>query len=94
MSIETTYSDLRSHLSEYMDRVVDDCETIVVRRRNGKNVALIAEHELSSMLETAHLMSSPANAERLLTAMREVRAGRGKQTSSKQLRQDIGIEQP
>ena len=93
MAIETTYSDLRGHLSEYMDRVVDDCEILVIRRRNGKNVALIGEQELSSMRETAHLLSSPANAERLLTAVREVRAGRARRMSMKQLRQEIGLEQ-
>jgi antitoxin YefM len=92
--IETTYSNLRGNLSEYLDRIVDDNEIVVVRRRNGKNVALIAEHELTSMLETAHLLSSPVNADRLVNALRDVRSGRGKRMSIDELRKEFDLGQP
>ena len=51
MPIETSYSDFRSHLAEYIDRVVDDRDTLVIRRRNGKDVALIPASELESWKE-------------------------------------------
>ena len=79
MSVETTYTDMRQHLAEYMDRAVQDREVIIIhrtRRTAGQqapsptpDVAMIAAVELSSLMETAHLMRSPANAMRLLTAL-------------------------
>ena len=52
-----------------MDRAVQDREVVMVRRRKGGDVALVAADELAGLLETAHLLRSPANAERLLTAL-------------------------
>ncbi len=52
-----------------MDRAVQDREVVMVRRRKGGDVALVAADELEGLLETAHLLRSPANAERLLRAL-------------------------
>ena len=65
MDIETTYSQAREQLKALMDRAVDDREVIVVHRRSGDAVAMIAADELESLLETAHLLRSSRNAERL-----------------------------
>lgn len=56
-----------------MDRAVQDREVVMVRRRKGGDVALVAADELAGLLETAHLLRSPANAERLLTALSRAR---------------------
>jgi len=74
MTIETTYSQARGQLKSLMDRAIDDREVILVRRRAGGDVALIAADELASLVETAHLLRSPRNAERLLTALARARA--------------------
>ena len=76
MAIETTYTSLRANLARVLDQVVDQQETVVVRRRGARDVALIPAGELAGLIETAHLLRSPRNARRLLTALR--RAGRGK----------------
>jgi antitoxin YefM len=52
-----------------MDRVVEDREVVMVRRRQGGDVALVAADELEGLLETAHLLRSPRNAARLLSAL-------------------------
>lgn len=69
MTVETTYSRARAQLKALMDRAVNDREVIVVRRRTGGDVALIAADELESLIETAHLLRSEKNAERLLAAL-------------------------
>lgn len=74
MTIETTYSQAREQLKSLMDRAIDDREVIVVRRRSGGDVAMIAADELESLVETAHLLRSARNAERLLTALARARA--------------------
>lgn len=75
MSIETTYSQAREQLKTLMDRAVEDREVIVVRRRSGGDVAMIAADELESLMETAHLLRSAKNAERLLAALGRARSG-------------------
>jgi antitoxin YefM len=67
--MEATYSQARQSLKALMDRAVADREVVMVRRRQGGDVALIAADELAGLLETAHLLRSPRNAARLLAAL-------------------------
>jgi len=73
MAIETTYTAARDQLKSLMDRVVQDREVVMVRRRQGGDVALVAAEELEGLLETAHLLRSPRNAARLLSALERAR---------------------
>ena len=72
--MEVTYSQARQSLKSLLDRAVQDRDIVMVRRRQGGDVALIAAEELESLLETAHLLRSPRNAERLLEALRRSQA--------------------
>ena len=92
MSVETTYTQARARLASLFERVTRDRETVIIRRRNAEPVALIAADELESLTETAHLLRSPANAERLLTALARARAGEGQPRSLEELRRDLGLE--
>ena len=92
MTIETTYSQAREQLKSLMDRAVDDREIVVVRRRSGDAVAMIAADELEGLLETAHLLRSSKNAERLLTALGRARTTRLKPTSFAKLKKDAGLD--
>lgn len=74
MTIDTTYSHARENLKALMDQAVDDREVVIVRRRHGGDVAIVAADELAGLLETAHLLRSPRNAQRLLTALTRVQA--------------------
>lgn len=91
MTIETTYSQAREQLKSLMDRAVDDREIVVVRRRSGDAVAMIAADELEGLLETAHLLRSSKNAERLLTALGRARSTRLKPTPLAKLKKDAGL---
>jgi antitoxin YefM len=92
MPIETTYTALRENLASYLDRVVNDREVVVVKRRGARDVAFIAADELAGMAETAHLLRSPANARRLIESLRELDRGRGKKMTVEDLRRSIGLE--
>jgi antitoxin YefM len=92
MTIETTYSQAREHLKTLMDRAVDDREVVVVRRRSGGAVAMIAADELQSLMETAHLLRSPKNAERLLAALARARAGDVPPMMVESLAESLGLE--
>jgi antitoxin YefM len=76
MTTETTYTTLRANLAAVLDQVVDQRQTVIVRRRGSRDVALIPADELAGLVETAHLLRSPRNARRLLESLH--RAGRRK----------------
>ena len=92
MRIQTTYSDARAHLAKYLDEATSTREPIIIRRRNREDVALIAADELSSLLEIAHLLRSPRNAERLLQALIRARKGEGTPMSFEELRRELGVD--
>ena len=92
MAIETTYTSLRENLATFLDRVTDDREVLVVKRRGGqRDVAIVAADELSSLMETAYLLRSPKNAERLLGALRRAENGEGKVETVEELRKSVGL---
>jgi antitoxin YefM len=75
--IRTTYTDARANLARLWDQATNDRETVIISRRGADDVAMIAADELASLQETAHLMRSPANAARLLSALRRALSGEG-----------------
>ena len=89
MPTETTYTSLRENLASVLDQVFDQHETVIVRRKGARDVALIPASELAGLLETAHLLRSPKNARRLLTALRRAEKGTVKPTSAADLRREI-----
>jgi antitoxin YefM len=91
MATETTYTQARADFARLLARVGDDNEVVVVRRRGRAPVALVAADELSSLMETAHLLRSPANARRLLSALRRALGSAGKRRTPAQLRRDLGL---
>jgi antitoxin YefM len=90
--MQTTYTNARGNLASLCDEVTKNREIVIIRRRNGSNVALIAADELQSLVESAHLMRSPKNAERLLTALERALKGDGEASSVKALRSEVGLE--
>lgn len=91
MAIETTYTSLRANLSSVLDRVVDDQEMVIVRRRGARDVALVPAAEFAGLLETAHLLRSPANAQRLLKALGRAGKRQGRAMTVAQVRREMGL---
>lgn len=89
--IETTYTNLRQSLASVLDRVANDHEVVIVRRKGDKKVAMVPADELAGLMETAHLLRSPRNARRLLTALRRAVEGKGKPERQSKLRREIGL---
>jgi antitoxin YefM len=69
MTIQTTYTQARANLARLLDKVSRDGEVVVIHRRGEEDVAMISAAELASLTETAYLLRSPENAERLLSAL-------------------------
>ncbi|RIJ10416.1 type II toxin-antitoxin system prevent-host-death family antitoxin [Pseudomonas sp. 91RF] len=70
------YTTAHAHLAETMDRVNEDCAPLLVTRQKGEPVVMMSLAEYNALEETAYLLRSPANAERLIKSIGEMRAGK------------------
>ncbi|MDH6267291.1 antitoxin YefM [Rhizobium sp. SG_E_25_P2] len=70
-------SDFRQNLSAHLDAVELDRAPLFVTRNRKKAVVILSEDEFESMMETCHLLSSPANAGRLRASIAEANAAQG-----------------
>jgi antitoxin YefM len=89
----TSPTDARNNFFKLLDQVVQNHQVYIINRRDGENVALIAESDLKSLVETVYLWRSPANARQLMDAMEESKAGKIKPQTITELQQELGIEQ-
>ena len=92
MAIQTTYTNARARLASLIDEVIKNREVVIIQRRGSEDVAMIAADELSGILETAHLLRSPANADRLSTALERARKQEGSPQSIDELRSEVGLD--
>ena len=70
-----SYTDLRRNLAQYMDEVCASRAPLHVTRQGARSVVLVSEDEYEGLMETVHLLKSPANAARLLRSIEEANKG-------------------
>ncbi len=74
-----SYTHARQNLAGTMAKVCRDREPVIITRRRDEAVVMLSLADYEALEETAHLLRSPANAERLLAAIRELEAGAGRE---------------
>jgi antitoxin YefM len=92
VAIQTTYTQARANLADLLDEVTLNQEVVIVNRRGKDDVAMVSAAELSSLIETAHLLRSPKNAQRLLAALQRARGNKGARESLEHLRREVGLD--
>jgi antitoxin YefM len=70
--VHVSYNQLRNNLAFYVDKVCDARAPLLVTRRNARNVVLMSADDYDGLIETVHLMKSPANAARLLRSINDL----------------------
>lgn len=70
------YTNFRSNLKHWFDKVVDDVSDIIIKRKNGKDLVLISLDEYNSLKETSYLLTGK-NRDVLLNAIKELESGNG-----------------
>ena len=83
--IAANYTEFRTDLKKYLDSVEENNETLIIKRNSGKGAVLISLEEYNSIMETLHLLSSKANADRLYESIQQMKEGK---TVSKDLIED------
>ncbi len=70
------YSDFRSNLKHWFDKVINDVSDVIIKRKGGKDLVLISLDEYNSLKETTYLLSGK-NRDILMNSIRELEAGEG-----------------
>lgn len=70
-----SYSEARNNLKSVLDQVTDDTSETIIHRRDGQDAVVMSLASYNSLMETLHLLSSPANANHLNDSIEQIRAG-------------------
>ena len=70
------YTDFRSNLKHWFDKVVNDVSDVIIKRKNGKDLVLISLDEYNSLKETTYLLTGK-NRDILLNSIKELEAEKG-----------------
>ena len=74
-----TYTEAREKLASTIKRVCRNHEPVTITRKREDAVVMMSLADYESLQETAYLLRSPKNAQRLLEAIRELKQGKGKE---------------
>jgi antitoxin YefM len=94
MTIQTNYTQARASLAKLLDEVTKNRQLVIIQRRGQEDVAMVSVDELESLLETAYLLRSPKNAERLLSALGRALRDESLPITLEQLHREVGLEPP
>lgn len=86
-----SYTEARDRLAGVWDESVANREPVTIARRGHESMVLVPMGEWSGLVETAHLLRSPANARRLLAALNRLDNGEGQALSSEALTAKYGL---
>ncbi len=70
------FSDARNHLKSVLDQVVNDADYTIITRRDAEDAVVMSLEQFNSLMETVHLLKSPANAAHLTESIKQYRAGK------------------
>lgn len=73
------FSDARNHLKTVIDQVVDDEDFAIITRRDADDAVLMSLNHFNGLMETVHLLKSPANAAHLSKSIQQYHAGETQQ---------------
>ncbi|MHC5350511.1 type II toxin-antitoxin system Phd/YefM family antitoxin [Pseudomonas sp. A46] len=69
------FTDARNNLKKVIDDVVDDSDFTIISRRDAPDAVLLSLDSFNSLMETVHLLKSPANAAHLARSLAQMEAG-------------------
>lgn len=72
------FSDARNNLRSILDQVAEDADVTVIARFDGPHAVVMSFDHYGSLMETVHLLSSPANAAHLAKSIEQARSRRSK----------------
>ena len=74
--LAVNYTNFRENLKDYMDKATDDYETIIVTRKNNKNVVMISEESYNNLMENVYVMGNKSNYDWLMESKEQLESGK------------------
>ncbi len=74
--LAVNYTNLRDNMKMYMDKVTDDYETIIVTRKDNKNVVMLSEESYTNLMENVYVMGNKANYDWLMESKAQLEKGK------------------
>ena len=73
--LAVNYTSLRDNMKSYMDQVTDDYETMIVTRKNNKNVVMMSEEAYNNLMENVYVMGNKSNYDWLMESKAQLENG-------------------
>ena len=73
--LAVNYTNLRDNMKAYMDKVTDDYETMIVTRKDNKNVVMLSEESYNNLMENVYVMGNKANYDWLMESKSQLEKG-------------------
>ena len=73
--LAVNYTNLRDNMKKYMDKVTDDYETMIVTRKDNKNVVMLSEEAYNNLMENVYVMGNKANYDWLMESNTQLEKG-------------------
>lgn len=70
------YTNLRENMKENFDKITDDFETIIVTRKNNKNIVMMSEESYNNLMENIYVMGNKYNYEWLMESKKQLESGK------------------
>ena len=74
--LAVNYTNFRENLKDYMDKATDDYETMIVTRKNNKNVVMISEESYNNLMENVYVMGNESNYDWLMESKEQLESGK------------------
>lgn len=74
--LAVNYTNFRENLKDYMDKATDDYETMIVTRKNNKNVVMISEESYNNLMENVYVMGNKSNYDWLMDSKEQLESGK------------------
>lgn len=73
--LAVNYTTLRDNMKTYMDKVTEDYETMIITRKNNKNIVMLSEESYNNLMENAYIMGNKANYDWLMESKEQLERG-------------------
>lgn len=70
------FSDARNKLKSVLDQVINDADYTIISRRDAGDAVVMSLEQFNALMETVHLLKSPANAAHLAKSIEQYRSGK------------------
>lgn len=73
--LAVNYTNLRENMKTYMDKVTDDYETMIITRKDNRNVVMMSEESYNNLMENIYVMGNKANYDWLMESKKQLEHG-------------------